>query len=111
MRAVMSEYVADVGNECDRPGGVSAPVESICEVFSDSFVRFILFLMLSFCNFRCSLLLHHIGLLYSHFNPRCLHALHCPFPSSHFFRRKRQVKQPVALLVDASAPHVSPIPT
>ena len=87
----VTEYVADVGNECDNPGGVSA---LICAVFSEIFVRLIMLLICSFCCFRCSLLVHHAGLLYSHLSPRCLHALHWPFPSSHFFLRSRHVKQP-----------------
>ena len=49
MRGV-TEYVAEVGKECDNPGGVSAP---ICAAdFSDILVRLIMFLMFSFCCFR-----------------------------------------------------------
>ena len=87
----VTEYVADVGNECDSPGGVSA---LICAVFSEIFVLFMMLLICSFCCFRCSLLVHQAGRLYSHLSPRCLHALHWPFPSSHFFLRSRHVKQP-----------------
>ena len=65
-----------------------------CDVFSFSFVRLMMFLITSFCCLRCSLLLHHIGRLYSHFNPRCLQARHEGFPSSHFFLRRRHVKHP-----------------
>ena len=71
----VTEYVAEVGRECESPGGVSAPI-GICADFSDSFVRLIIPLIVSFCCLRCSLLLHHNGLLYSHFSPKCLHALH-----------------------------------
>lgn len=66
--------------------------------FSESFVRLMMFLMISFCCRRCSLLLHHIGRLYSHFNPKCLQALQLGLPSSHFFRRNLHVKQPVLQL-------------
>ena len=50
--------------------------------------------MVSLCWRRCSLLLHHIGLLYSHLRPRWRQALQAALPSSHFLRRKRQVKHP-----------------
>lgn len=79
-----------MGKEWVRPGGESA--ESFD--FSESLVLLMIFLITSFCFFRWSLLLHHSGLLYSHFSPRCLHALQHGFPSSHFFLRSRQVKQP-----------------
>lgn len=60
-------------------------------VFSVSFFRLMIILMLSFCSRRWSLLLHHMGLLYSHRSPRCLHAVQDGEPSSHFFRRSLHV--------------------
>lgn len=63
VRSIESEKVADVGSECDRPGGVSAPGGRICDVFSESFLRLMIILMLSFCQRRESPLLHHMGLL------------------------------------------------
>jgi len=54
VRSSESENVADVGRECDNPGGVSEPgvmtwfvVEEV--VFSVSFFRLMIILMLSFC--------------------------------------------------------------
>jgi len=43
-------------------------------------------LMSSLCFLLASLLLHHIGLLYSHARPRCLQAVQAGEPSSHFLR-------------------------
>jgi len=64
VRSIESENVADVGSECDSPGGVSALGVMTCdEVFSVSFLRLMIILMLSFCHRLCSPLLHHIGLL------------------------------------------------
>lgn len=54
-----------------------------------------MFFILSFWFLRCSLLLHHIGRLYSQDNPKCRQALQPGLPSSHFFRRNLHVKQPV----------------
>lgn len=54
-----------------------------------------MFFIRSFWFLRCSLLLHHIGRLYSQESPKCLQALHPGLPSSHFFRRNLHVKQPV----------------
>jgi len=62
-----------------------------------------MFLIMSFCWRRCSLLLHHMGRLYSHFKPRCLHALQLGLPSSHFFRLSRHVKQPKCSIVSHGA--------
>ncbi len=97
-----SEKVADVGSECDRPGGEPTDVwiECVCVWgfapcgcvdFSASFLRLMIILMSSFCFLRASLLLHHIGRLYSHARPRCLHAVHMGVPSSHFFLRNLHV--------------------
>jgi len=94
-----SENVAEVGNECESPGGVSEPgvmtwvIVVVVEVvpFSESFLRLMIFLMFSFWFLRSSLLLHHIGLLYSQRSPRCLQAVQDGVPSSHFFLRRRQV--------------------
>lgn len=54
VRSRGSEKVADVGSECDNPGGVSEPgvmtwfvVDEV--VFSVSFFRLMIVLMLSFC--------------------------------------------------------------
>ena len=44
----MSEYVAEVGNECDNPGGLSTAPDPICVDFSESFVRLMMFLIVSF---------------------------------------------------------------
>lgn len=71
-----------------------APCCCVVEDFSDSLVRLMMFLISSFCFLLWSLLLHHIGLLYSQVRPRCLQALHLGLPSSHFFLRNRHVKQP-----------------
>ncbi len=81
-----------MGSECDRPGGEPAmDVWMVPDVFSDSFLRLMIILMSSLCFLRASLLLHHMGRLYSHWRPRCLHAVHVGVPSSHFFRRSLQV--------------------
>ena len=90
-----SEKVSDVGWEWHRLGGVFALRETPWAVFSLSLVRLMMFFIISFWFRRCSLLLHHMGRLYSHLSPRCLHARQDGLPSSHFLRRRRQVKQPV----------------
>lgn len=95
MQAIPSENVSEVGREWQRLGGVLALIVTPCEVFSLSLVRLMMFLMISFWARLCSLLLHHIGLLYSHLRPKCLQARHEDFPSSHFFLRRRHVKHPV----------------
>lgn len=94
MRVAASDCVAEVGKECVRPGGESAPVALACDVFSVSLVFLMMFLMLSFSFRRFSLLLHHEGRLYSQPRPRCVQALQLGLPSSHFFLRNRQVKHP-----------------
>jgi hypothetical protein len=94
-----SEKVSAVCIEWQRLGGVLVPKVTPCALFSLSFVRLMMFLMTSFWFRLCSLLLHHIGRLYSHFRPRCLHARQEDFPSSHFFRRRRHVKHPAQLPV------------
>ena len=63
-------------------------------VFSCSLVFLMTSLMLSLVTLRCSALLHHMGRLYSQAMPSFLQALHQGLTSSHFFLRKRQVKQP-----------------
>ena len=65
VRSIVSEYVADVGNECDKPGGVwtLGVITWFVVVFSESFLRLIIILILSFCHLLWSPLLHHIGLL------------------------------------------------
>jgi hypothetical protein len=74
-----------------------------------SFVCLMMFFILSFCCRRCSLLLHHIGLLYSQQSPRCLQALQPGLPSSHFFRRNLHVKQPVLQVSKLSHPCIGGI--
>ena len=95
VRSKGSEKVAEVGSECDKPGGVSEPgVMTWFEVevvFSVSFFRLMIILILSFWTRRWSLLLHHMGLLYSHRSPRCLQAVQAGEPSSHFFLRSLHV--------------------
>lgn len=59
------------------------------------FVCLILFLISSFWRLRCSGFPHQIGRLYSHWTRRLLQALQEGCFSSHFFRRRRHVKQPV----------------
>src|SRR3569833_2477033 len=98
-RSSGSEKVADVGRECARPGGEPATEvwmgwAWLCAFFSDSFLRLMMVLMSSLCFLRASLLLHHMGRLYSHTRPRCLQAVHMGEPSSHFFRLSLHVKQP-----------------
>ena len=93
-----SEKVSAVCIEWQRLGGEFAPMETPCAVFSFNLVRLMMFLMTSFWALLCSLLLHQIGLLYSHLRPRCLHARHEFLPSSHFLRRRRHVKHPEELL-------------
>ena len=66
LRSSGSEKVADVGSECERPGGVLIEVWMVCEDFSESFFFLMIILISSLCLLRKSLLLHHIGLLYSH---------------------------------------------
>ena len=83
--------------EWHRLGGVLVLMATPCADFSLSLVRLMMFLICSFWLRLCSLLLHHIGLLYSHWRPRCLQARQADFPSSHFFRRKRHVKHPAEL--------------
>lgn len=65
VRSMVSEYVADVGNECNSPGGVCmlGVMRLFVVVFSESFLRLIIILILSFCHLLWSPLLHHIGLL------------------------------------------------
>lgn len=89
-----SEKVSAVNVEWHKLGGVFVD-NGTCEAFSLSLVRLMMFFILSFWFRRCSLLLHHIGLLYSQERPKCLQALQPGLPSSHFFRRNRHVKQPV----------------
>lgn len=57
-------------------------------------VCLILFLTISFWNFLSSALAHQMGRLYSHFTQRLIHAEQDGCFSSHFLRRRRQVKQP-----------------
>lgn len=59
-------------------------------------VCLILFLMRSFWILRCSAFPHQIGRLYSHFTHRFTQAPQEGCFSSHFFRRRRHVKQPNA---------------
>lgn len=59
-------------------------------------VCLILFLMRSFCSCRCSGFDHQIGRRYSHLTQRLMQAVHAGCFSSHFFRRRRQVKHPGA---------------
>lgn len=91
LRSRESEYVADVGSECERSGGEFTELWMVCAFFSSSFLRLMMTLISSLCLRLSSLLLHHCGRLYSHWSPRCLHAVHRGVPSSHFFRRNRQV--------------------
>jgi hypothetical protein len=94
-RPMASEERSEVGTGWDRLGdGCLIQWFGIEELFSESLVLLITVLMSSFCFLRCSLLLHHIGRLYSQLRPRCLHALHLGLASSHFFRRRRHVKHP-----------------
>jgi hypothetical protein len=93
--AIPSENWSDANETWHKLGGELVFRSVGWGAFSVSFVRLMMFLIFSFCCLRCSLLLHHIGRLYSHFNPRCLQALHPGFPSSHFFLRNLHVKHPV----------------
>ena len=70
-------------------------VASWSVVFSFVLVRLMMDLMWSFCFLRVSLLLHQLGLLYSHSSPRFLQALHRGFSSEHFFLRNLHVKHPI----------------
>lgn len=65
------------------------------EVFSVVLVRLIIPLIKSFCFLRVSLLLHHVGRLYSQSRPRFRQALHRGLSSEHFFLLSRHVKQPI----------------
>lgn len=58
------------------------------------FVCLIMFLTFSFWRLRWSALAHHAGRLYSHLTHRLIQALQAGCFSSHFLRRRRQVKQP-----------------
>lgn len=89
--------MAEVGSECDRPGGGLKDVWRACDDFSASFLRLMMFLMSSLCWRRSSLLLHHSGRLYSHCRPRWRQAAHVGEPSSHFFLLSLQVKHPATI--------------
>lgn len=93
VRSKLSEKVAEVGSEWERPGG--EPMEEVvwmlCDDFSESFLRLMMVLMSSLCCLLASLLLHHMGRLYSQQSPKCLHAVHIGVPSSHFFLLNLQV--------------------
>lgn len=66
--------------------------------FSITLVFRIFSLIISFCRLRSSVLFHHIGRAYSHSTQRLMQALQAGRPSSHFFLRSRQVKQPDILV-------------
>lgn len=83
--------VAEVGSECESPGGVVMFVWMVCEDFVESFFVLMMALISSLRCLRLSLLLHQFGRLYSHPSPRCLHAEQLGSPSSHFFRLNLQV--------------------
>lgn len=80
------------GDRSDSVGELNPPVRVPLRSFI--FVCLILFLMRSFCTRLCSGLPHQIGRLYSHFTQRLMQAPQDGCCSSHFFRRRRQVKQP-----------------
>jgi len=65
---------------------------------SSILVCLILFLIRSFWSLLCSGFPHHTGRLYSHRTHRLTQALQAGWFSSHFFRRRRHVKQPIRKL-------------
>lgn len=71
-------------------------------------VCLILFLTISFWNFLSSALAHQMGRLYSHFTQRLIQAEQDGCFSSHFLRRRRQVKQPEGISPCPAYPAANP---